>query len=75
MAMSVLGLNFEAPAGNFIFRNPARNCTITIQYCINNLQCISYFLLNKELDELTSKNGSTENRTWVICFIGVYLYH
>ena len=32
-------------AGNFIFRNPARDCTITIAYCVNNLQCISYFLL------------------------------
>ena len=36
------------PACNFIFRNPARNCTIIIAYCVNNLQCISYFLLNKK---------------------------
>ena len=44
--------------GNFIFRNPARNCTIIIAYCVNNLQCIGYFLLFKKIDELTSKNGS-----------------
>ena len=55
-----------AAGGNFIFRNPARNCTITIAYCVSNLQCIGYFLLNKKIDELTSKNGSTENRTRVI---------
>ena len=64
-----------AAARNFIFHNPARNCTITIAYCVSNLQCIGYFLLNKNIDELTSKNGSTENRTRVIRFIGVYLYH
>ena len=58
-------LNLGCPARNFIFRNPARNCTITIAYCVNNLQCIGYFLLNKKIDELTSKNGSTENRTRV----------
>ena len=39
--------------------------TITIAYCVDNLQCIGYFLLNKKIDELTSKNGSTENRTRV----------
>ena len=65
----------ECPGGNFIFRNPARNCTIIIAYCVNNRQYIGYFLLYKKIDELTSKNGSTENRTRVICFIGVYLYH
>ena len=58
-------LNLGCPARNFIFHNPARNCTITIAYCVNNLQCIGYFLLNKKIDELTSKNGSTENRTRV----------
>ena len=36
------------PARNFIFRNPARNCTIIIAYCVNNLQCIGYFLLTKK---------------------------
>ena len=30
---------------NFIFRNPARNCTIIIAYCVNNLQCIGYSYL------------------------------
>ena len=63
------------PGCNFIFRNPARNCTIIIAYCVNNLQCIGYFLLDKKIDELTSEKGYTENRTRVICFIGVYLYH
>ena len=69
-----LGQHKLTPARNFIFRNPARNCTVVIAYCVNNLQCIGYFLLNnkKKRDELTSKNGSTENRTKVICFIGVY---
>ena len=66
---------FYIPGRNFIFRNPARNSTITIAYCVNNLQCLGYFLLNKKIDELTSKNGSTENRTRVNWFIGVYLYH
>ena len=42
-------------ARNFIFRNPARNSTIIIAYCVNNLQYIGYFLLNKKIDELTSK--------------------
>ena len=63
------------PASNFIFHCPARNCTIIIAYSVNNMQCIGYFLLNKKVDEFISKNGSTENRTRVICFTGVYLYY
>ena len=63
------------PARNFIFRNPVRNSTIMIAYCVDNQQCIGYFLLHKKIDELTSKNGSTENRTRIIWFIGVYLNH
>ena len=39
------------PGRSFIFRNPARNLTIIIAYCVNNLQCIGYFLLNKKIDE------------------------
>ena len=66
--------SFWCAACNFIFRNPARNCTIIIVYCVNNRQCIGYFLLYKKIDELISKNGSTENRTRVTCFTGVYLY-
>ena len=37
-----------------------------------NALVISYLI---KIDKITSKNGSTENRTRVICFIGVYLYH
>ena len=40
------------PGSNFSFHNPARNCTIIIAYCVNNLQCIGYFLLYEKIDEL-----------------------
>ena len=66
MVLELLIKTFRQAGRNFIFRNPARNSIpFTIAYCVNNLQCLGYFLLNKKIDELTSKNGSTENRTKV----------
>ena len=45
---SAIMVSDTCPGSNFIFRNPARSYTIIIAYCVNNLQCIGYFLLNKK---------------------------